>query len=273
MDLRTYLFEPLTGRTYTAVITATEPGLLAGGRDAQNRAVELGLRIQYLAADRLPLQAGTAVLRVAGSAEQMARGEEELLACFGKASGVATTAARFVAQTAGRARIVCGAWKKVAREQRALLRSALNLGGAGMRLLDQPFIYLDKNYVRMFGDIGAVVRRARSFDGRMVAVQLRGESATIREEARQAIHAGAAVVMIDTGNITDLQQIVTMAQQEGFRQQVQIAFGGGVDFRNLHRIIAAGANIIDVGRAIIDAPLLDFRFDVEPSPTSLQKGS
>jgi nicotinate-nucleotide pyrophosphorylase (carboxylating) len=44
---------------------------------------------------------------------------------------------------------------------------------------------------------------------------------------------------------------------------VQLAFGGGVTLRTVVEAAAAGADIVDVGRAIIDAPLLDFSLDVE----------
>ena len=43
---------------------------------------------------------------------------------------------------------------------------------------------------------------------------------------------------------------------------MRIAFAGGVTGLTLDDVIAAGADIVDVGRSVIDAPLLDFRFDV-----------
>jgi len=44
---------------------------------------------------------------------------------------------------------------------------------------------------------------------------------------------------------------------------VKIAFGGNVTAQRLEEVVAAGADIIDIGRAIIDAPILDFRLDVQ----------
>ena len=49
---------------------------------------------------------------------------------------------------------------------------------------------------------------------------------------------------------------------DGFRDRVRIAFAGGVSADGLEEVISAGADIVDVGRAIIDAPILDFRLDV-----------
>jgi nicotinate-nucleotide pyrophosphorylase (carboxylating) len=262
MNVREYLFEPLAGASFVAEITAAEPGLLAGTELARIRSADLTLHLESVASDGTLLSPGSTVLRLAGSAEEIARGEEELLACVGKASGVATASARFVQQAAGRVRIVCGAWKKVAPELRKWLRQAMSLGGVGIRLIDQPFVYLDKNYVRMFGSITGVVERARGIDGRTAAVQIRGDTGLISQEAGEAFKAGAGVLMVDTGNIADLHAVVDAASREGFRERVKIAFAGGVTSLSLDEVIAAGADIVDVGRSVIDAPLLDFRLDV-----------
>ncbi len=263
MDVRLYLFEPLNGQLFTANLTAVEPGILAGTAFALNRASELGLSVLANLAEGSDLEAGVCVLSLRGTAEQIARAEEELLGCIGKPSGVATAACRFSALAGGRARIVCGAWKKVATEIRRQLREAIAIGGAGMRLVDEPFVYLDKNFVRMFAGISEVVGRARSMNGRVVVVQIRGETGSIGEEAVLACNAGAGVLMVDTGSVKDLREVVDAARRQGFRQRVKIAFGGGVTLERLEEVVAAGADIIDIGRAIIDAPILDFQLDVQ----------
>lgn len=258
MDLRTYLFQPLDGLLFVADLTATEPGVLAGMKAALERASQLGLSIIAHLTDGLSLDTGACVLKVRGTAEQIARTEEELLGFLGKPSGVATAASRFAARAAGRVRIVCGAWKKAPQELRSRLRDAVEIGGAHMRLLDEPFVYLDKNYVRMFAGIAEVLGRACSINGRAVAVQIRGEGGPIAEEAVLAAGAGADVVMVDTGSLEDLRQVVEVLRGRA----VRIAFAGGVTPERLEEAIDSGADIIDIGRAIIDAPLLDFRLDV-----------
>ncbi|MCG0275185.1 MAG: hypothetical protein L5655_03345 [Thermosediminibacteraceae bacterium] len=182
---------------------------------------------------------------------------------IGKASGVATAAAEMVDKARGRIRVVCGAWKKVPPEVRQDLRQAIAVGGAGIRIVDEPFVYLDKNYVRMFGGVGPAVRRARKLEGRVVVVQLRGEEAPLTEEAKEAVAEGANILMVDTGKLQDLVLVNEVASKEGFREKIRLAFSGGVTRDELDEIIAAGADIVDVGRAIIDAPLLDFTLDVK----------
>ena len=101
-----------------------------------------------------------------------------------------------------------------------------------------------------------------SMNGWVVAVQIRGETGPIAGEAAAACNAGARVLMVDTGNVEDLLDVVDAANRHGFRQEVKIAFGGGVTSEILEEVVRGGADIIDIGRAIIDAPILDFRLDV-----------
>jgi len=263
VDVRAYLLEPLDGKRFFARLTAAEPGLLAGMACTASRASDLGLTVLDSLPDGSKLFPGRCILRVEGTAEQIARGEEELLACVGKPSGVATAAAAFTALAGGRVRIACGAWKKVVPEVRKSLRDAIAAGGAGIRLIDEPFVYLDKNFVRMFCGISEVVCRAHTIDGRVVVVQLRGDTGSIEGEALAAFNTGAGVLMVDTGRVEDLKAVIEAAELHGFRNSVRIAFGGGITSEWFDEVIAAGPDIIDIGRAIIDAPLLDFRFDVE----------
>lgn len=257
-DVRDTLFAPLAGRRYDVEITACDGGVLAGGPRLAGEAARIGADVSWLAPEGARIEPGACVCRLRGEALQVARAEELLLAALAKASGVATAAAELVARAAGRARVVCGAWKKVAPELRAELRTAAAAGGAATRILDRPFVYLDKNYVRMLGGVVPAIQRARLVEGRAVVVQLRGETAPVAEEAARAAAAGADVLVVDTGDLADL--VAARARLE--RGRAVLGFGGGVTAARLEAVVAAGAEVIDVGRAIVDAPLLDLRLDV-----------
>ncbi|MDA8335131.1 MAG: nicotinate-nucleotide pyrophosphorylase [Peptococcaceae bacterium] len=264
MDLREFLFLPLAEQRFNFTVSARERGLFAGSEFLRRAAAELRVNVEWIAPDGFPLQSGTPVLVGSGDAGQVTGAEETLLGGIGKPSGVATAAADFVRTAQGRARIVCGAWKKVSPAVRADLRQAIAVGGAGIRIADEAFIYLDKNCVRMFGGVGPAIRRAKEFDPeRLVVVQLRGEREPVGREARTAVAAGAGILMVDTGDLADIKDAVDEIRRGGRRDKARLAFAGGVVLARVPAAIAAGADIIDVGRAVIDAPMLDFRFDVE----------
>lgn len=267
-DIREFLFEEIGKNKFTFEITATERGIFSGAQGLSQAAGDLRLEVFGMAGEGYAFDQGEAVLRAAGDARQVARAEEILLGRIGKTSGVATAARRLVIQAGDRVKVVCGAWKKVSREVKDDLRRAIITGGAGIRITEEPFVYLDKNYVRMMGGIVPAVRRAAALGDRVVVVQLRGEYGPVAGEAGAAVSAGAGILMVDTGNIADLAAVVAAGTAEGWRGRVKISFAGGVTSKDLTAPAEAGADVVDVGRAIIDAPLLDFRLDVWPGEAS-----
>lgn len=263
MELREFLFKPLKDRSYSFAIRARENGILSGVARIKELAINLGLEVISVAQEGSLLVPGTAVFAARGDAEMVTRAEETLMGAIGKPSGVATATVDIV-KKASPVKVVCGAWKKISQATKGELRQAVITSGAGLRMSEQPFVYLDKNYIRMFGGVTAAVNRAKLFDpDRLVVAQLRGETQGIVEEARSAVQAGAGILMVDTGNLEDLKAVMTAAIADGWRKSVQLAFAGGVSTEELNNIVAIGPDIIDVGRAILDAPLLDFGLDVE----------
>ena len=71
--------------------------------------------------------------------------------------------------------------------------------------------------------------------------------------------------MVDTGLRADLEAVKHVAEVEGWRENIQLAFAGVVVMEDLEKIVALKPEIIDVGRAILDAAMLDFSLDVENS--------
>jgi nicotinate-nucleotide pyrophosphorylase (carboxylating) len=265
LDVREFLFRGIREKIFFFEVAAAEEGIFAGSERLSQAAGNLGIQILWVMEDGGYLDQGTVVFKGIGSPAQVAASEDMLLGLIGKPSGVATAARRFALKAGNQIRIVCGAWKKVASENKKYLRRAIAVGRIGLRVVEEPFVYLDKNYVRMFDGISSAVKRAGELRERVVVVQLRGEYGTLPDEAREAVTAGAGILMIDTGRIEDLRAVVSAIEAGGWRSKIKIAFGGGVTVDKLPDLIDAGADIVDVGRSIIDAPLLDFRLNVKSS--------
>ena len=262
MEIRELLFREVKDNIFSFSIMANEEGLLAGVDRLIQDANQLQLQIHWAMPEGSSLKKGTVILTAMSRPMEIVKAEEILLGRIGKPSGIATAARRFLNKADGRIKVVCGAWKKVPLENKNDFRQAMSIGGIGLGISNAPFVYLDKNYVRMMGGIVTAVTQATTIEGKVVVVQLRQEYGPIFSEAEQAISAGARILMVDTGEIKDLQAVVEIAKVRGWRERVKIAFAGGILEDGLADIIEAGADIVDVGRAIIDAPLLDFRLDV-----------
>jgi nicotinate-nucleotide pyrophosphorylase (carboxylating) len=259
-DPRPLLFSGVAQRDITAILSADESGIVVHIDAAAATSADLGLTVHHHLAEGKPVQPGDEVLRVSGSPIQIAMAEERLVGLIAKPSGIATAASRFVDRAGGRLQIVSGAWKKLPFSQKDMIRSAITAGGAAPRIADWPFAYLDKNFVTMLGG----VRRALN------AVAAHQELADYQriiqvidvDDACAAARGGAHIVFVDTGRIDDVSTVSRALRATGLRDRVRLAFGGGVQLTDIDQLRGLDVDIVDIGRAIVDAPLLDMTFRV-----------
>jgi nicotinate-nucleotide pyrophosphorylase (carboxylating) len=261
VDVPEIILKQVMHKVVRAEIVATEHGVVAGTEELESRARTLGLQVNVFVSSGLKIKRDQVVAEITGNPVQVVRGEDVLLGVISKVSGVATAAHEAVRRTGG-IKVVCGGWKKMPPRIKKELRRALKAGGVHPRILPRPFLYLDKNYIRIFGSLSKALEATRLLPGRAVVAQLRGETSPIAEEALNAARYGAHVLMVDTGRMKDLRAVSRASRKEGFREQVQIAFAGGLTLSDLDNLRDEDVDIVDIGRAILDAPLLDFRLDV-----------
>ncbi|MFC2016551.1 hypothetical protein ACFLUF_02430, partial [Chloroflexota bacterium] len=206
VDVPEVIFSHVRRSTVCAQIVAAESGIVAGIETLECWAKTLGLQLRAHVSSGSEVQSGDVIARIAGNPTQIVRGEDLLLGTIAKFSGVAT-AARTAVHKAGRIRVVCGGWKKMPVQIKDDLREAIKAGGVDIRMAPGPFIYLDKNYVRILGSLDKALESTDELPGRTVVIQLRGETAPIAEEAIIAARHGAQVLMVDTGQISDLRDV------------------------------------------------------------------
>jgi len=224
--------------------------------------VEAGISAELLLADSDEVKAGSVVARIGGTAKQIAVAEEFAIGKLAKSSGIASAARRAVQLAGDEMKIVCGAWKKMPAEIKSIVREAVVCGGAAFRITDQPFLYLDKNFVRMLGGIAATLNAVASVRDKLKVIQLKGESASVAQEAVTAVTHGAEILMIDTGLLADFEAARRALEAIGLRQQVKLAFAKGVRLQDIPAMKRHGIDILDIGSEIVDAPLLDMKLDV-----------
>jgi nicotinate-nucleotide pyrophosphorylase (carboxylating) len=250
----------MTG-SYRAYVTATEAGIVAGLEfvDPETLVWPAG-EWRILVEEGQAVSAGERLVEVIGSPPELATAEDHVLGALGFASGIATAARAFVDAAPPGLRIVCGGWKKLPFALKPVLRAGLAAAGVSPRLLDTDFVYTDKNALKLFGSIEKVVRAGLAVGHGGVSIQVKNAA-----DAVVAAKAGATAIMVDTGRIEDLATARRDLIEHGLRPRVTLAFSGGVRIQDLPQIRAVGADAVDIGRAILEAPLLDLRFDVDVS--------
>ena len=261
-DIRDDILYSIAGHKVTATIIAEDDGIVAETAAAEQAAKDLGLTVDRMLAEGSPVKKGDEIARLCGTPKQAAMAEDLLIGLMAKPSGIATSARRFVNKAGRRPKIVSGAWKKMPWSQKEVIRRAVTIGGADCRISPEPFLYLDKNYVRMLGGISESLEAVASLNGYLKVVQLKGAYKDMASEACEAIEHGADIIFIDSGRHADVKRVVERLNQLGIRDNVKIAFGGSIRLEDVEALKAMDVDILDIGRQIIDAPLLDMRLEV-----------
>lgn len=261
-DLRDIIFAPIADRSFIADVRVTSPGVICGVEKAAQKAKELGCEVMHASSDGDNVGIWDAILTIRGSAKAIAMAEDCVPGAIAKPSGISRAMRRAQHLAGTRVRVVSGAAKKMPEEVKDQIRRAVHRGGGSGRISDKPFLYLDKNYVRMFGSVRKTLEAIAPMQGYVRAIQLRGIVEAIPTEARAAIDMGAEILMIDSGRLEDLDLVSRMVHEAGRRQQTTIAFAGDIAMNDIPQVAQHDVDILDIGRAILDAQIVDIKFDV-----------
>ena len=261
-DLRDSIFTSLRGQEFTAALSLERDGLVSGLADALACLENLGCTLLHAHAEGAFTRAGEPILIFRGSAKAVAIAEDQVIGCIAKPSGIARATAAAVAAVEGKVRIVAGAGKKMPVSFKPALRRAVHTGGAGGCICERPFVYLDKNYVRMFGSVAKTLAGVAHMTDFVRVIQIRGLVESIEAETLAALEGGAGILMVDTGRIEDLDLVSRLVKEAGKRGEVALAFAGGITLEQIPAIAEHDVDILDIGQAILDAPLADCKLDV-----------
>lgn len=262
IDIRDDIFKNISHKEITANIISDDAGIIAGSVSAKKEAEGLGLTIIKWLDDGAPVKNNDIIASFMGTPKQIAMAEEVLMGKMAKPSGIATASKKFVVACGDRPKIVSGSWKKMPIQLKDTIRTSVAIGGAAIRISNTPFVYLDKNYIKMLGGIIESLRSTENLDNKKRVVQIHGFFHDIASEALEAVENGADIIFVDTGNKDDVQKVIDILTDKNIRQNVKIVFSGGICFEDLDHLKTLDIDFLDVGRAIVDAPLLDMRMEI-----------
>ncbi len=269
-DIRDEIFKNCINKNFRAAITVERSGCMAGINEAVKKAKEIGLTVEYCLEDGALVAVGDKAMIISGNPKQIAQAEEVVMGLMAMSSGIASAARQAIINADGKLKIVAGAWKKMPPTIKELVRHAVAVGGADYRITNLPFLYIDKNFVRMFGGIAQTMQNIGHIENMTKCIQLKGDSGNIVTEAEIAVCGGASIVMVDSGVISDVEKVVAHLTSKGLRERVQIAFAGGIKIEDIKYLAQKDIDILDIGLQIIAAPLLDMRLDVLSEKTSIE---
>jgi len=245
----------------TAAFVTRSAGVLAGVACAKAalRAVDGELEVSFSRRDGDVLRAGDEIGRVSGRLRSIVTAERTALNFLCHLSGVATLTRRFVEAATGanpRTRVLDT--RKTTPGLRALEKAAVRAGGGtNHRGSLSDAVLVKDNHLGGTG-IAAAVKAARErWPGRMVEVEC-----DRIDQVREAVDAGATVVLCDNFTPADLAEAVRQVSGHPRASEVLVEASGGVTLETVAGFAAAGADLVSVGALTHSAPILDIGLDL-----------
>ena len=244
----------------TADVVARASGTLAGGPVAAAVAHVLAARhgetveSEIVAADGSRVEPGQRVLTVRGRVATLLTAERTLLNLVSQLSGVATATAAWADALRGTDCAVRDT-RKTVPGLRVLQKYAVRCGGGvnhRMGLGDAALI--KDNHVLAAGSVTAAFDAVRSH---APEVPVEVECDTL-EQVREAVDAGASLILLDNMTPDAARAAVAIAQAAGVATEAS----GGLTLADAASYAATGVDYIAVGALTHSAPVLDLGFDL-----------
>ena len=242
--------------TVEAVITARQPGVLAG-LDAALLDFELldpALRIERLCEDGTRISRGETVAQISGRARGVLGAERTALNLLSRMCGVATATRTLADAIAGyKAKIVCT--RKTTPGLRALEKEAVRLGGGTNHRfgLDDAMLIKD-NHIALAGGVRRALERARRHAGHLVKIELEVDTL---DQLAEALEVGVDAVLLDNMSPETLRRAVAMV---GGRAVTEAS--GRITLETAPAVAATGVDLISCGWITHSAPILDLGLDI-----------
>ena len=243
------------GQPGTATVISREEATLCGTAwfEATFRKVDPACRITWHAQDGDRIQPNQLLCDIAGPARALLTAERTGLNFLQLLSGVATRTRRFVDTVAGtRARIVDT--RKTLPGLRLAQKYAVTCGGGdNHRIGLYDAILIKENHILAAGGIAQAMAAAKAVAAAATApckfIQVEVENL---EELRQALAAGATMVLLDNMSLADMTAASRLAAG-----QAVLEASGGVSLETVRAIAETGVDRISIGGLTKDVQALD----------------
>ncbi|MCX7323028.1 MAG: carboxylating nicotinate-nucleotide diphosphorylase [Hyphomicrobiales bacterium] len=236
-------------------MNAREPMVLAGldVAAAVFRRYEPALSVAVSAKDGDRVAKGATLLLVKGPARGILTAERTALNIVQRLSGIATETARYVDAISGtRARLIDT--RKTTPGLRMLEKHAVTCGGGlNHRLGLDNGVMIKDNHIAVCGGVAPAVERARKKLPVLTKIEVECDRL---DQVREAVAAGADVIMLDNMSITDMREAV--AYIDG---RAKVEASGGIRIDTIRAIAETGVDYISTSKITQSAPAVDIGLD------------
>ncbi len=206
-------------------------------------------RFEIVKKDGDAVKKGEHIGRVIGDIRVLLSGERVALNYLQRMSGIATYTASVVKLLDGTKTKLLDT-RKTTPNMRVFEKYAVKVGGGcNHRYNLSDGILLKDNHIAAAGGVKEAVRMAKEYAPFVRKIEVEVESL---EMLREALDAGADIVMLDNMSPEDMREAVKMA-----KGRAETECSGNVTRENIARLIDIGVDYISSGALTHSAPILD----------------
>ena len=214
--------------------------------------VDPDVQLKMAVADGQQVAAGATVLLAEGATISLLSAERTALNFLQRLSGIASLSRRFAdaAQQAGTGVRVVDT-RKTTPAWRALEKYAVRCGGCfNHRASLGEHVLIKENHITAAGSLKTAVKLCRDFAPHCAKIEVETETL---DDVRQALTAGADVIMLDNMSPLQIQQAVAL-----INGAATVEISGGVSLDSIADYTLPGVDVISVGALTHSAPAADF---------------
>lgn len=201
---------------------------------------------------------GTVIGTLKGYADVLLVGERTALNLIQRLSGIATLTRRYVEAIDGTSAKIVDT-RKTTPGLRTLEKYAVTVGGGkNHRMGLDDGVLIKDNHIALAGGISEAVKAAKDKVGHLHKIEV---EITNWAQLREAIEAGAEIVMLDNQTPDEAAKLVEMARN--MDPKVLIEASGGMDLDRVRSFAEAGVDLISVGRLTHSARAVDISFKIQ----------
>ena len=209
-------------------------------------------------ADGDEVESGTVFGTMKGYADVLLTGERVALNLIQRMSGVATLTRQFVKAVEGTGAAIVDT-RKTTPGLRLLEKYAVTVGGGkNHRMGLDDGVLIKDNHIALAGGVAEAVNAAKNTVGHLHKIEV---EITNWAQLREAIEAGADIVMLDNQTPDEAAKLVEMSR--GLNPAVLIEASGGMDLHTVRSYAEAGVDLISVGRLTHSAKAVDISFKIQ----------
>ena len=204
------------------------------------------------------VETGTVFATLKGYADVLLTGERVALNLIQRMSGVATLTRAYVKAIEGTNATIIDT-RKTTPGLRMLEKYAVTIGGAKNHRygLDDGVLIKD-NHIALAGGITEAISAAKAKVGHLHKIEVEISNWA---QLREAIDAGADIVMLDNQTPDEAAKLVEMARS--LNPNVLLEASGGMDLERVRFYAEAGVDLISVGRLTHSAKAVDISFKIQ----------